>query len=163
MLRGNARRLALIGAVAGATALTGAQAGAHPFGGWSGTKGPYAWEAKRLACGVVGQSPSRVRAHSRWRTSPPNGYQRLTFVRQIQVEDTGAWETVQRQRRSTRNTRLEGTRSPLHWSQFFFPFADEAGKTSRHVVRFEWLRDRRGTDRRLLVRSRTLPPCIVGG
>ncbi|MGH3032047.1 MAG: hypothetical protein ACRDNE_15035 [Gaiellaceae bacterium] len=104
-----------------------------------------------------------MRAHSRWRTSPQNGYQRSTFLRQIRDGETGAWTTVQRQRRSTRNTALEGTRFALHWSQRFFPFADEGGKTSRHVVTFQWLRDTRGVDRLRFTRTRTLKPCVVRG
>lgn len=163
MLRSSGRRLALIGVVAGALALGAAEAAADPFAHWSGTRGPYAWEAKRLSCGVVGEKRSRLRAHTRWSTSPKNGYQRVTFIRQIKDDDTGAWTTVQRQRRSTRNTRLEGTRGILHWTQFFGVPAENAGKTSRHIVIFEWLRDRVGVDNPLFRRSRTFKPCVVGG
>lgn len=163
-MSGCALRTAAISGVALMLALVGAEAGlSHPVPGSSARSGPFAWEAARLSCGVVGERPSRVHAHSRWRTSPQNGYQRATFFRQIKDEKTGVWTTVQRQRRSTRNTVLEGTRLALHWSQRFFPFADEAGKTSRHVVRFEWLRDRRGADRLRFVRTRTLKPCVVRG
>ncbi|HEX2045069.1 MAG TPA: hypothetical protein VHF23_05525 [Gaiellaceae bacterium] len=158
-----ARRLAPIVIVAGLALVGAAAAAAHPFSGWSGTKGPFAWEAKLRSCGVVGEEPSRVRAHTRWRLSPANGYQRLTFVRQVREEGTNAWTTVQRQRRSTRNTTLEGSGAVLHWSQFFHPFPDEAGMRSRHIVTFEWRRDRRGADRTVLTRARTLAPCTVGG
>jgi hypothetical protein len=162
-MRGKRRRLRLIGAVAAVFSCATAAASAHPFGAWSGKSGPFAWQAKQVSCGSVGESPSRVQAHSRWRRSPANGYQRLTFSRQIRDDATGEWTTVQRQRRSTRNTRLEGSREILHWSQFFFPLAGEGGKTSRHVVRFEWLRDRPGpTDRLVAARVKTLRPCVVG-
>jgi hypothetical protein len=157
------RRLAAVAIAAGLALVASAGAGAHPFGGWSGRKGPFAWEAKLRSCGVVGEAPSRVRAHTRWRLSPENGYQRLTFVRQIREEGTGSWVTVQRQRRSTRNTALEGSGAILHWSQFFNPFADDGGTTSRHIVTFQWRRDRPGADRTVLTRSRTLGPCVVGG
>lgn len=136
-------------------------AGADPVPAWSGTKGPFAWEAKRQGCGTVGRSPSVVRAHTRWRTSPAGGYARLTFRRQLRDEDAGGWRTVQRQRRSTKNTRLEGERGIVHWTQWFFPFAGEAGATSRHIVVFEWLHDRPGPDRLVLRRGRILRPCTV--
>ena len=112
---------------------------------WSGTRGPFAWEAQSLACGVAGVSQSsRLRAHTRWRTSPGDGYQRLTFMRQLRVGTT--WVTVQRDRRTTRNTALEGARNTLVWTQWFGPRADAAGTQSRHAVLFEWLRDRPGAD-----------------
>jgi hypothetical protein len=158
------RRALLLGVLVGVTTLAWAPAApAHPFTEWSGTAGAFAWEAKRLACGVVGEKPSRVRAHTRWRAGPANGYHRLTFVRQIRADATSPWTTVQRQRRSTRNTSLEGTQAILHWSQFFFPLEGEGGTTSRHVVRFEWLRDRPGADRLVFARTRTLRACVVGG
>ena len=124
-------------------------------------RGPYAWEAKRLGCGVVGSTASIVRAHTRWSTSPANGYVRLTFTRQIQDETTSEWATVQRQRRSTKNTSLEGSRGVVHWNQWFFPFADEGGARSRHIVVFEWFRDRPGADPRALRRERMFAPCVV--
>jgi hypothetical protein len=157
------RRLAAIVIVTGVALGAAASAGAHPFSGWSGTKGPFAWQAKLHACGVVGKEPSRVRAHTRWRLSPANGYQRLRFVRQVREDATARWATVQRQSRSTKNTRLEGSADRLHWSQFFNPFADEAGMQSRHIVTFRWRRDRPGADRTVFKRSRTLKTCIVGG
>jgi hypothetical protein len=163
-LRACALRAAVLSGVAVMMALVGAEQGfPHPLSGWSGQSGPFTWEAKRLSCGVVGERPSRVRAHSRWRRSPPNGYQRATFFRQIKDGTTGGWTTVQRQRRSTRNTPLEGSGFTLHWSQLFFPFAHEGGETSRHIVRFEWLRDRPGADRLRFTRTRTLKPCVVRG
>jgi hypothetical protein len=137
---------------------------ADPMGGWNGSKGPFSWEAKRLSCGNVGDSASRVRAHTRWRTSPPNGYVRLTFTRELKDPKTGVWEVVHRQRRSTKNSALEGARGVLHWTQWFFPFKDEGGATTRHTVTFEWLRDRppgAGADPRLLRRMRTFAPCVV--
>jgi hypothetical protein len=163
MVRGTGRgRLTVCAAVVIVVGLTGALASAHPFPAWSGTSGPFAWQAKRLSCGAVGDKPSRIRAHTRWRTSPANGYQRITFTRQIRDDSTGDWVTVQRQRRSTKNTNLEGIRSILHWSQFFAPVEDEAGKTSRHLVFFEWLRDRAAHDRRVASRSMNLKRCVVG-
>ena len=163
-MSGCALRAATIGGVALMLALVGAEAGlSHPVPGPPARSGPFVWEAAQLSCGVVGERPSRLRAHSRWRTSPQNGYQRATFFRQIRDQGTGEWATVRRVRRSTRNTALEGTPFVLHWSQHFFPSADDAGKTSRHVVRFEWLRDRRGPDRLRFLRTRTLRPCVVGG
>jgi hypothetical protein len=155
-------RLTVCAAVFGVVGLTGALASAHSFPAWSGTSGPFAWQAKRLSCGAVGGEPSRIRAHTRWSSSPANGYQRVTFTRQIRDDSRGNWVTVERQRRSTRNTKLEGIRSILHWSQFFAPFADEGGKTSRHLVFFEWLRDRAGPDRRVTSRSMNLKRCVVG-
>lgn len=159
------RRFAALAVSAGAVALASSGgAAAEPFGTWTGKKGPFAWEAKRTACGVVGGDPSRVRAHTRWKKSPANGYVRLTFRRQIEDDGTGAWATVQKQRRSTKNTALEGERGIIHWFQWFNPFADEAGRRSRHIVDFEWLRDRAGpgADRQVLRRQVTLRPCVVG-
>jgi hypothetical protein len=162
-MRRSRRWLVLAGTAVVVVAWTAAGASAHPFS-WSGTSGPFAWHAKQVSCGVVGESPSRLRAHSRWSLSPANGYQRLTFTRQIRADDTGEWTTVQRQRRSTKNTRLEGVAGILHWSQFFFPFNDEDGSTSRQLVRFEWLRDRPGPNERLVAaRMMTLRSCVVGG
>jgi len=161
MRRRRRRRFAVLGVAALVLAVAGAAA-AEPFSAWSGTRGGFAWEAKRLACGAVGESPSRVRAHTRWRSSPANGYLRLTFTRQIRA-DTGGWTTVHRQRRSTKNKPLEGSRAVIHWTQWFFPFEDEGGASSRHVVSFEWLRDRSGpgADRRVLRRTRSFAPCVV--
>lgn len=139
-------------------------AAADPFGGWTGSKGPFSWEAKRLSCGNVGDSASRMRAHTRWRLSPANGYVRLTFTRELRNATTGAWKVVHRQRRSTKNTPLEGGRAVLHWSQWFFPFKGEGGATTRHSVTFEFLRDRplgAGADPRLLRRVRAFGNCIV--
>jgi hypothetical protein len=160
MTRRRRRLFAALGATALALACTGAAAADH-FPAWSGTKGGFAWEAKRLSCGAVGESPSRLRAHTRWRSSPANGYLRLTFTRQIR--DAGTWSTVHRQHRSTKNKPLEGSRAVIHWTQWFFPFEDEGGASSRHVVTFEWLRDRSGpgADRRVLRRTRSFAPCVV--
>lgn len=160
MARRRRRRFAATAVVTIALACAGAAA-ADPFSAWSGTKGPFAWEAKQRACGDVGDSPSRVRAHTRWRGSPGNGYLRLTFFRQVVDADGVGWSTVQKQRRSTRNGPLEGNGAVIHWTQWFFPFEDESGATTRHAVRFEWLHDRRGPDRRVLRRTRTLAPCVV--
>ena len=164
MMTRRRRRLFAAFGMTAVCALAGADlAAADPVHSWSGKRGGFAWEAKRLSCGVVGETPSRLRAHTRWTTSPANGYMRLTFTRQIRDSDTGTWATVQRQRRSTKNKPLEGTRAVLHWSQWFFPFEDEGGAASRHTVAFEWLRDRSGTgaDRRLLRRTRSFGPCLV--
>ena len=147
-----------------ALVLAGAEtATADPVGHWAGKEGPFAWEAKRSDCGVVGRTPSVVRAHTRWKASPANGHARLTFVRQVRDADTGEWATVQRQRRSTRNTELEGDSGVIHWTGWFLPFADEAGATSRHIVLFDWLRDWAGDDRLLLRRERMFRACVVSG
>lgn len=165
MVSASTRRVAAVGGLVLVLALAVVEtAAADRFTAWSGRTGPFAWEAKRLSCGVVGERASRVRAHTLWVGSPVNGYVRSTFERQLRDEDSGTWKTVQRQRRSTRNTLLEGARVVLHWRQFFMPFRRDAGKTSRHRVRFEWLRDHRGKpDALLLRRSFTSKPCVVGG
>lgn len=166
MTRRRRRRFAALSAWAVVLGLvTASVAAADPFPAWSGTKGAFSWQARRVACGVVGQRPSDIRAHTRWTKSPANGYVRLTFRRQIQNPDTSEWSTVQLERRSTKNTNLEGTRAILHWRQWFFPFADESGATSRHIVVFEWYRDRPGAspDPRALQRKRTFKPCVVTG
>lgn len=134
---------------------------ADPHPPQSGTKGPFSWEARRAGCGVVGRDPTTIRAQTRWKRSPAHGYMRLTFTRQIRDEDTSSWTRVQRQRRSTKNTGLEGHSGVVHWTQWFFPFAGEAGKTSRLIVRFAWLRDRPGADKVDLLRVRTMRPCVV--
>jgi hypothetical protein len=162
MTRRRRRRFASFSMVAAVLALSSAGVGAaHPLGSWSGTKGPFAWDAHRASCGAVGRSPSVIRAHTRWKHSPANGYARLIFVRQIRDEGSGQWATVQRQRRSTKNTSLEGSRAVVHWTQWFFPFADEAGALSRHKVVFDWFRDRPGPDARALRRERAFRPCVV--
>ena len=72
---------ALVSMLAGA-----GSAAAEPALSWSGTRGPFAWEAQSLACGVAGVAQSsRLKAHTRWRTSPADGYQRLTFMRQVRL------------------------------------------------------------------------------
>jgi hypothetical protein len=164
MKRGMWRRLATIGISGALLALiaTGA-AGAHPFGAWSGKKGPFAWQSGVVGCGVVRHTPSVVHAHTRWKTSPSNGYTRLKFVRQIRDDNSGDWETVQRKRLNTRNTSLEGDRGVIHWTQRFIPFVNEAGATSRHIVLFDWFRERPGPDARALRRKRTSASCVVGG
>jgi hypothetical protein len=164
MQRRRWRRFATIGIMGALLALaaTGV-AGAHPFGSWSGKKGAFAWQSRVAGCGVVRHTPSVVHAHTRWRTSPSDGYTRLTFIRQIKDEDTGDWATVRRERITTRNTDLQGDRSVIHWTQRFNPFASEAGATSRHIVVFEWFRQRPGVDARALRRERVSSACIVGG
>jgi hypothetical protein len=145
-----------------ALALSGAEtAAADPVGFWDGKHGPFAWEAKRSGCGAVGRTPSVIRAHTRWKASPANGYARIAFVRQVRDEATGAWATVQRQRRSTRNSELRGESGPIHWTAWFLPFADESGVSSRHIVLFDWLRDWPEDDRLLLHRERVFRPCVV--
>jgi hypothetical protein len=162
MTRRRRRRFATLGSVVALLALGAAEvAAADPVGSWSGTKGGFAWDASRSGCGIVGRNPSVVRAHTRWKDSPANGYVRLTFIRQIQDESSGTWSTVQRQRRTTKNTSLEGSRAIIHWTQWFFPFADEAGARSRHTVLFDWYRDKPGADARALRRERSFRPCVV--
>jgi hypothetical protein len=143
-------------------ALASANASAHPFSGWTGKSGPFRWQARMVTCGEVSGEPNRIAAHSRWLTSPANGYQRVTFRRQIQDETTEKWTTVQRIRRTTKNTAFEGTRAILHWRQFFQPVAGEAGKTSRDVITFGWRRDRKGPDRTVFSRTLRLRECVVG-
>jgi hypothetical protein len=156
------RRFAVVGLVAAVAALAAIDvAVADPVSSWSGSQRGFAWEAHRSGCGKVGRTASVVTAHTRWRTSPAKGYVRLTFIRQLEDEATGAWTTVHRQRRTTRNTDLEGERGVVHWRQWFFPFADESGATSRHIVIFEWLRERKGDDRLKLERKRMFAPCVV--
>lgn len=163
MTRRRRRRFAPLSLVTCALALACAgPAAADPFPAWTGTKAGMAWEAKRLSCGNVGDAPSRLRAHTRWRTSPANGYVRLTFVRRVRAVDSGQWTTVHHVRRSTRNTVHEGGRTVLHWSQWFFPYEDEGGAASRHTVVFEWLRDRTDRpDRRLLRRTVSFGVCEI--
>jgi hypothetical protein len=158
------RRFGVVAMWAGLLALAAADvAVADPIRSWSGKSGPFAWEVHRVACGVVGRTPSTIRAHTRWQSSPANGYVRLTFVRQVRDEDGGRWATVQRARRSTKNTALEGAEGVVHWRQWFFPLADEAGLRSRHIVAFAWFRDRPGADREELRREQRFRPCVVGG
>jgi hypothetical protein len=143
-----------IGAVGGASA--------HPFPGWTGTSGEFRWQADMISCGAVTGAPNRIEAHTRWVTSPTNGYQRVIFVRQIRDESAGAWDTASRQTRTTKNTPFEGLRSVLHWTQFFQPTSGEEGATSRAVVLFAWRRDRSGPDRTVFFRRVVLAPCLVG-
>jgi len=103
-----------------------------------------------------------MRAHSRWLASPENGYQRVTFSRQIRDEPSGTWTTVQTTRRTTKNSPLEGTKAILHWTQFFQPVAGEEGRTSRDVIVFQWKRDRSGSDRTVFSRRVRLASCIIG-
>jgi hypothetical protein len=138
-----------------------AGANAHPFSGWSGTSGPFRWQAEMVSCGAVTGEPNRMHAHSRWVNSPANGYQRVIFLRQLWNEDAAAWEIVSSQTRSTKNT-LEGQDFVLHWTQAFQPVSGEEGKTSRDVVRFSWRRDRSGPDRSVFARHVILGPCVVG-
>ena len=164
MARRGRRRVTMLAMWTAVLALAGADAAsADPVSSWSGKNDRFAWEARRVGCGVVGETPSTIRAHTRWRASPARGYARLTFIRQIQDADSQAWTTVQRMRRSTRNTALEGNRGVIHWTQWFFPFSDEAGATSRHIVVVAWLRDRPGADRLADRRERVFRPCVVRG
>jgi hypothetical protein len=144
------------------SAVVAAGASAHPFSGWTGKSGPFRWQAETVFCGAVTGEPNRMHAHSRWLTSPRNGYQRVTFDRQIRDETASAWTTVQSQRRTTKNSPLEGTRVTLHWSQFFQPLAGEEGQTSRDVIVFEWRQDPSGPDRTVFSRRVALAPCTVG-
>jgi hypothetical protein len=135
-------------------------AGAHPFSDWSGTSGPFRWEAEMVSCGTVTGEPNRIDAHTRWVNSPANGYQRVIFRRQLWDDTAAAWETVSSQTRSTKNS-LEGQEFVLHWTQAFQPESGEGGKTSRDVVRFSWRRDRSGPDRTVFARQVILGPCVV--
>jgi hypothetical protein len=155
------RARALIVGCSVVAAIAAGGAAAHPFSGWDGRSGPYRWQAERVDCGAVTGEPNRIHAHSRWVTSPDNGYQRLTFMRQIQDATSGEWSTADRVARSTKNT-LEGLQTVLHWVQMFQPAAGEEGMTSRVIVDFAWRRDRSGPDRTVFARRLTLEPCVVG-
>ena len=144
-----------------ACAVAAGVANAHPFAHWTGTSGPFRWEADLAACGAVPGERNRIEAHSRWVNSPSNGYQRAIFRRQLWKESAGAWDTVSSQARSTKNT-LEGQEFVLHWTQTFQPASGEAGRTSRDVLRFTWRRDRSGPDRTVFARHVVLGPCVVG-
>jgi hypothetical protein len=145
----------LVGAIAPLTA------SAHPFSEWAGKSGPFRWQAETVSCGAVPGELNRIHAHTRWVTSPPNGYQRARFLRQIWDETASAWTTVARATHSTKNT-LEGLQAVLHWTQRFQPVASEEGQTSRNVVLFAWKRDRNGPDPTVFARRVQLEPCIVG-
>lgn len=162
MLKGYRRRAALVGgAIVFGLALTGGRAASHSFESWDGRSGPFRWQAEMTSCGAAEGEPNRIQAHTRWRRSPANGYQRLTFTRQIKDDVTGAWTTVARRTRTTKNTESEGARSILHWSKFFNAASDDGGKRSRDVVVFAWLRDRAGADRKVFARTLRLPSCVV--
>jgi hypothetical protein len=110
----------------------------------------------------VSGEPNRVAAHSRWVSSPANGYQRAVFTRQIWDETAQSWTTVASKRRTTKNTPFEGQDVILHWTQFFPVMAREEGKRSRDVVAFAWRRDRKGADRTVFARRVLLASCVVG-
>jgi hypothetical protein len=137
-------------------------ASAHQFSGWTGKSGPFRWQAERVSCGAVTGEPNRITAHTRWVSSPANGYQRAIFRRQIWKGTAHSWTTVASKRRTTKNTRFEGAQTVLHWTQFFPALKGEQGKTSRDVVAFAWRRDRRGADRTVFARRVVLAPCVVG-
>jgi hypothetical protein len=139
-----------------------AGANAHPFSAWTGKSGPFRWQASTVSCGAATGGSNRISAHTRWFSSPANGYQRAIFRRQIRDATTHSWKTVAQKRRSTKNTRLEGAETTLHWTQFFPVAAREKGKTSRDVVFFAWRRDRSGVDRTVLARRVVLRSCVVG-
>ena len=144
-----------------AYALAAGVANAHPFAHWTGTAGPFRWEADTVRCGAVTGQWNRIEAHSRWINSPDNGYQRAVFRRQLWNPDAEAWETVSSRTRSTKNT-LEGQEFVLHWTQTFQPASGEAGRTMRNIVRFSWRRDRSGPDRTVFTRRVVLDSCVVG-
>jgi hypothetical protein len=137
-------------------------ASAHHFSGWTGKSGPFRWQAQRVSCGAVTGGPNRIAAHTRWITSPANGYQRVIFRRQIWKAVAQSWTTVASKRRTTKNTRFEGARTVLHWTQFFPVRKGEQGKKSRDVVFFAWRRDRSGTDPTVFARRVVLASCVVG-
>jgi hypothetical protein len=139
-----------------------ADASAHPFSGWTGTSGPFRWQAETISCGAVTGGPNRIAAHTRWVSSPANGYQRVIFRRQIWDRTAQAWTTVASKTRTTKNTSFEGVETVLHWTQFFPARKGEEGKTSRDVVLFVWRRDRSGADRTVLARRVALASCVVG-
>jgi hypothetical protein len=159
--RGRSRLVAASVTTVLACAMAAGVANAHPFAHWTGASGPFRWEADLVSCGAVTGQPNRIEAHSRWVNSPSNGYQRVIFRRQLWDEIAAKWVTVSSQTRSTKNT-LEGQDFVLHWTQAFQPESGEAGRTSRDVVRFTWLRDRSGPDRTVFARQVILGPCAVG-
>jgi hypothetical protein len=132
------------------------------FSGWTGKSGPFRWQARMLSCGAVGGEPNRIVAHTRWLTSPANGYQRVIFRRQLWDASAQTWTTVARKRRTTKNTRFEGVQTVLRWTQFFPALQGEKGKRSRDVVAFAWRRDRKGADRTVFAKRVVLRSCVVG-
>jgi hypothetical protein len=141
--------------------LATAGASAHPFSRWTGKSGPFRWQAETVSCGAVTGGPNRISAHSRWVSSPANGYQRAIFRRQIWDKTAQSWTTVASKRRTTKNTPFEGVQTILHWTQFFPALKGEKGKTSRDVVAFAWRRDRSGADRTVFARRVVLASCVV--
>jgi hypothetical protein len=129
---------------------------------WTGKSGPFRWQARTVSCGAATGGPNRIVAHTRWVTSPADGYQRVIFRRQIWKKTTQAWTTVATKRRTTKNTRFEGVRTVLRWTQFFPVANSERGKRSRDVVLFAWRRDRQGADRTVFAKRVALAPCVVG-
>ena len=157
------RRLAAIsiGMLLVAYGISTTGASGHPFSKWTGKSGPFRWQAKTVFCGAVTGRPNRISAHSRWISSPANGYQRAIFRRQIWDGTAQSWRTVASRTRTTKNTRFEGARSILHWTQFFPAQKGEKGKRSRDVVAFAWRRDRSGADRTVFARRVKLHSCAV--
>jgi hypothetical protein len=155
------KRLVATALTALASVVAASGASAHPFGNWDGTSGPFRWQAARISCGSVTGEPNRMEAHTRWVGSPSNGYQRAVFRRQLWNETAERWETVASNTRSTKNT-LEGQEFVIHWTQWFQPEIGDEGRTSRDVIRFDWRRDRSGSDRTVFSRQRILSPCVVG-
>lgn len=135
---------------------------AKEFSGWTGKSGPFRWQARMVSCGAVTGEPNRIVGHTRWLTSPANGYQRATFRRQLWNATAQSWTTVASKTRTTKNTRFEGVQTVLRWTQFFPVFKGEKGKKSRDVVLFAWKRDRSGPDRTVLARRVVLRTCTVG-
>ena len=142
--------------------VTAVGASGHPFSGWTGKSGPFRWQAKMVSCGAVTGAPNRISAHSRWISSPANGFQRVIFRRQIWNATTHTWKRVASKRRTTKNTHLEGVRTILHWTQFFPALKGEKGRTSRDVVLFAWRRDGRRADHTVFARRVALASCVVG-
>jgi hypothetical protein len=136
-------------------------AGASAEFAWTGKSGPFRWQARTTSCGAVNGEPNRIVAHTRWLTSPRNGYQRAIFRRQLWNGSTRSWATVARKRRTTKNTRFEGVQTALRWTQFFPVFKGQKGKRSRDVVLFAWRRDRSGADRTVFARRVVLGSCVV--
>ena len=161
--RGRRRLMVLAVATACGGVITVDGAAADPILTRSAKQASYAWDVSRAGCGAAGGRPSIIRAQTRWRMSPANGYTRLTFIRQAQDPLTLVWRTVEQLRRSTKNTPYEGRQGAIRWGHWFFPFDAEAGLTNRHFVRVEWLRDRRRTDKLKLARQKQFQPCVVAG
>jgi hypothetical protein len=122
------------------SAVVPAGARADTFPGFTSGLYQFHWEAKRLSCGTAGlEGSNRLRSHALWLGSPREGYVRWRLGLQGRRGD--GWETVAQKSVSTRNTRLEGSDTPLHAAAALTPPAALAGRLARNTVLIEWRRD----------------------